>query len=359
MVVIERMLIYSHEIRLTLFGLSSVAGIYIMFNKVNENPLPLQPYITLLLIYPLIIGAVASLISLFYLQGYEPGKYFVIWYWSYYLSLSFLKVPLYMPYDFHPVNSVIYPLFYALVSSASTIIIRLIKRTTRVVSMVATAQLWGATVIYTIFFYFVKLIYPLLLKELIPFLIGSFLASFFGIGNTNKTVINLCAITLLLTSAYLSIRYISSEIDLEFLGLIFLLSLIYYYIAMKVIVVRRRRMIVYGAVVTSYPSMFFFPVILVLIWFVLSLFIHQIPQISVNYFPIVFLPATLGNMIMDYLKGRSLPGGVVGGVGMADGLWLDFVLLLIYYLFFIKYGLAEGSIYYIILGIGASFIVSI
>ncbi|WCM35806.1 hypothetical protein GO597_10935 [Sulfolobus acidocaldarius DSM 639] len=54
---------------------------------------------------------------------------------------------------------------------------------------------------------------------------------------------------------------------------------------------------------------------------------------------------------MDTLKGRKLPSGIVGGVGMADGLWLDMVNLVLYYLFIIKFGVLDGSILYLVVSL--------
>ncbi|WP_256202626.1 hypothetical protein [Sulfuracidifex tepidarius] len=41
---------------------------------------------------------------------------------------------------------------------------------------------------------------------------------------------------------------------------------------------------------------------------------------------------------------------------MADGLWIDLLFLLIYFLFFLEYGLLDGTVIYLIVSVIVSWI---
>jgi len=336
---------YSHEAKVGLFALTAVISVHFLF--AHQFPL----YRNTLVNFFLNLGIwslVVSLLSKVYLDGEEPGKYIVSWFWAFFLNSFFLGSHFY-PWSFQELNPVVWSFLFSLPASLITFLVRLTDR--REVCGLPSLQIWSATVTYVAFFFFSSIIDKALMEFMLPFLVISYLLSFFAVGGSTKY--NLSLIGLLLSSALLT--FISLFHTGLFLPLLVLLvTLAYYYLTMRVVLVETDKGII-GGVMSSKVSSFLFPVVIVVSWdLAYHLLTHAsvtVPPPNVHDFPVIFLPGVAGNTIMDILKGRDLNkvgGGIVCGVGMADGLWIDLLFLLIYSLFFLKYGLAEGTVIYLI-----------
>jgi hypothetical protein len=68
----------------------------------------------------------------------------------------------------------------------------------------------------------------------------------------------------------------------------------------------------------------------------------------------------ISSTVTDYFRGKELNKitryyggeagtGIIGGVGLADGLWLDLVGVLTYYLTVLKFGFIDGTILYAVI----------
>jgi len=290
-----------------------------------------------------------SLISQAYLDGEEPVKYFLSWFWAFFVSEFFLGYTPFFPYRLGLLTYVASPLLYAIVGSAVTSLVRL-NRVKQETHGLPSLQMWSATVVYVSFFllsHFFKL--DRLADEVIPFFLFSYLLSFFAVGKEYGTSFNLSLIGLLATAGFLTGDAILKT-GLILPVLVLGIALLYYGVTMRVVVVYTKKGIA-GGVVTSKFAVFLFPLVTILVWHAISHYVGYLPYPNKLNFSVIFLPETVGNVIVDTLKGRKLDvagGGIVGGVGLADGLWLDLVATMLYYLFFLTLGLYFGSIAYVI-----------
>ncbi len=345
--------IYVHELKLALFAFTASLSIYLIYS--HQLLLYSDPVINTFLNLE-VISVVVSLLSKAYLDGREPGKYFIAWFWSYFINAFFLGRGFYF-YNLHLFNAVLWPLLVAVPSAVTTWLVRFKDK--EEVTDLPTLQLWSATVSYVAFFFLSKLFLPPLIHFLLPFLVLSFVLSFFAVGG--RTSFNLSLVGLFLASGILTFSSLSNT-GLILPLMIFAVSVVYYFFTMRLVITQTERGVT-GGVVSSVGSTLAFPVFIVIVWLLLNqLYSPMIPMPNTRDFPVIFLPSVVGNTIMDTLKGRRLElvgGGIVGGVGMADGLWMDFLFVLIYFLFFLEYGFSLGTLTYIVVGVALTWLSSL
>ncbi|AAY81306.1 hypothetical protein [Sulfolobus acidocaldarius] len=334
---------YSHEFRLAVFSLVCLVAIHYAFTYFYPHDLISE------VIVLVSVSVFSSLISLVFLRGFEPGKYLLCWYWAYFINLFFLGTQTLYPLDLGTLNPVAWAFLFSILSLIVTTIVRLIRRGDEISSSLSAYQLWASTVYYTGLLYASQYILPSLLKFLVPILFLSYVLSFFAFRLSKSTYFNLCLVGLFLTAIYMSKNAIVNA-DRTFLLFLFVFSLAYYYLTMRVVLINTENGL-YGGVVSSYTSTIFFPLSVVVVWYFVHEFLLIFPPVNANVFLSLFLPSAIGSVLVDTLKGRKLPSGIVGGVGMADGLWLDMVNLVLYYLFIIKFGVLDGSILYLVVSL--------
>ncbi|ACP37600.1 hypothetical protein [Saccharolobus islandicus] len=332
--------IYSYEAKLFLFTITTLISAYMLSHYVlyltNNNDINL-------LLNLVIYSVIPSIISLLYLEGLEAGKYFIIWYWTYFINSFFLSNMYHSPISLNYYEKLLLiPFSYSIISSIITSLIRIPRRKDKIESF-PTLQIWFASVLYICLIILAKLFDFGLYYNILAI---SLLLSFINLGKERYSF-NLSLLGLFVYSILISMR---AHVGIDFTIIVFILALAYYAVNMRVIVIRNRDT-VYGGVFISRYAILLFPIFLLIVWYLISKFlITIIPPINSETFPIIFLPSTLGNVIMDTVKGRKI-GGIVGGIGMADGLWLSFLVCFIYYLLIIHYSFQNGTIIYLILSV--------
>ncbi|WP_054846172.1 hypothetical protein [Sulfuracidifex tepidarius] len=283
---------YNHEAKVALFALTTAVSVHFLltYQLVIYND-TLVNFLLNLGIWSLAV----SLLSKTYLDGEEPGKYIVSWFWGFFLNFFFLGGSFY-PFNLDDLNPLAWSFLFSLPASAITSLLRLTNR--EEVNGLPSLQMWSATVIYVAFFLFSSLIDRPLMEFMIPFFVISYLLSFFAIGGTTKY--NLSLIGLVLSSGLLTLLSLFHT-GLLLPLLVLLTTLAYYYLTMRVVLVDTDRGIM-GGVTSSKASSFLFPVVIVVVWDLIHHMVHTVPEPNVYDFPVIFLPGVVGNVIVDTLK---------------------------------------------------------
>ncbi|QIW24671.1 hypothetical protein EWF20_11365 [Sulfolobus sp. S-194] len=358
---------YSHEFKLFIVGI--LAFLIIHYSDIIHINLPRIHSISLisnqilgilfnLLIYSLII----SLVTYKLFSSNEPGKYYIIWFWSIFISYYFFDISLNFPFKLGIFTGSVLALFFSIPPSLLMSAIRYKKG--KAESSLPTHQLWLATIMFASLI--ILSIYTGI--KITFFLYGAFvglLLSFLALGS-NKTLVNLSLIPMFV----IAIKYTGNtlyHVTPLTLLLIFSGAFLVFWTSMKpAIIVNQMTGEVnpIGVVSSRYFSLFL-PIIIAVLWFIIRLIAislnhaQYISPLTLNTFPLVFTPTVICSTLADYLRGRELNKivkqytgqevpGIIGGVGLADGLWLDLVGVMIYYLTVIKFAFLDGTLYYLL-----------
>lgn len=190
---------------------------------------------------------------------------------------------------------------------------------------------------YILFISFIGFLNPHVLPyEMEPnyfllFLLVSLILSYFNIFFSGSTGLNLAVIPLIIIAIILGIDYgfIPTIQYYEYTIVIFIASFFYFYLANRIEVDRNGR--ITGSVVSSSRAFYFSLPFLFILWLILRTFILKTLMIDSLFF--LILPETTMDILADFLKGRKTGKvGSVGGVGMSDGLWLQFLISMFFIL---------------------------
>ncbi|MGC8992059.1 MAG: hypothetical protein ACP5JE_00650, partial [Thermoplasmata archaeon] len=172
------------------------------------------------------------------------------------------------------------------------------------------------------------------------FFLFSYLVSFFSIKINEYSAINLSLLPLIIFSVlpYLLIKIYNFYVFLILITLLFLISYIFFYFELKIEIDPISKMPT-GNVIDSYPRILTI-FIISFSWLLLSYLLKYI--ISIYSFLFIQFPLLLGSLINDYRKGKIAmiykneedEIGIVGGVGLSDGLWINIYLILIVYMIY-------------------------
>jgi len=358
---------YSYEFKLFIAGILSFLIIH--FSNIFYVILPKIPNLSVIfnqlldiLVNLIVYSTIVSFITYKLFEGNETGKYYIIWFWSLFINYYFFHITLNFPFKLGIFTGSVLALFFAIPPSLIMSAIRYKKG--EVKDSLPTHQLWMGTVM------FVALILLSIYTgiKITFFLYGALvglLLSFLAIG-TSRTLINLSLVPMFI----IAIEYTGNTIyhvTLLTILLIFGISFLVFWTSMKpaVIINQITGEITPIGVVSSRYFALALPVIVTVIWyFVHLIFVHvtyseYISPLTLNTFPLIFMPTVIFSTLADYLRGRELnkivrqytgqeTSGIIGGVGLADGLWLDLVGVMIYYLTIIRFGFLDGSLFYLI-----------
>lgn len=319
-----RFLIYWHELKLALLSASAYVFIRIWYWLYND-------------LFVALTGGVlaASLISRLYLGGNEPGKYAIAFYWVYFIDAYFLK-SIIVTNGYKPIYSlpkeVELSMWLAFYSAIVASIAR-IRARRRGYTYVNTTSALFASILFTALLYLTPRQFAGILPQLLAL---SFALSLVAV-RLGRMYFNLSVLGLLATALLLSYEGIVKS-DPSFLAYLFLFSLAFYYASTKVL---------RGVGITmSTKALFAFPILAVVVWDIIRLF---------GFFPkavydpsATILPLTAAGFLIDTLKARRLSLPIVGGVGMADGLWFILMSAALYYFTLLKMGWL-GIIEYILM----------
>ncbi|QGA53975.1 hypothetical protein GFS03_04975 [Sulfolobus sp. E5-1-F] len=353
---------YSHEFRLFATGILSFLILHYL--KKFYLPLPeiqsLTHYHELLttLVNLIFYSVIVSLLTYKLFKGNEPGKYYIIWYWSIFINYYFFGVELYFPFNLGIFTGIIVSLLYSIPPTLVMYLIRLKNRNADIVSL-STVQLWFGSVMFSVLIllsFYTKI-------SITPFLYGSvvgLLLSFIAIG-TKRNKLNLSLIPMVI----IALKYSENsffQVTPFTLLLVIASSFLIFWVSMKPLVLldKSTAKVTPIGVVSPIRLSLFFPILIIVIWYTARLLANEyFSPLTLNTFPVIFLPAVADNIIVDYLKGRQLNNinkslgveveGILGGVGLADGLWLDLVGIMIYYLTILRFGFLLGTVIYILI----------
>lgn len=352
---------YSHEFKLFIFSILSFIVIhYFLTTFYITLPYTCNYEVIDVIVNLVVYSLVLSLLTYKLFRGNEPGKYYIIWFWSIFLNYYFFNVSLYFPFDLGILTGVISALLYSIPPSLVMSAVRM-KNKDLTLSL-PTPQLWAGTVMFASLF-LLSFYTGINIDFFIYGALAGLLLSFIAVG-TRETMVNLSLIPLFIIAFYYtgnSIYYVTPYTLL----LVFGGSLLIFWASMKpaIIINRFTGEVTPLGVVSSISLSFFFPIILLALWYIARTiafnYSDYISPITLSTFPIIFLPTVIGNTLVDYLKGKKLDkimryyggktGGIIGGVGLADGLWLDLVGLMIYYLTVLRFGFIDGTTLYLLI----------
>ncbi|MGP6220285.1 hypothetical protein [Caldiplasma sukawensis] len=163
------------------------------------------------------------------------------------------------------------------------------------------------------------------------FLLISLVLSYFNIFFSGSTGLNLAVIPLIIIAVILGIYYgfIPKTQYYEYAIIVFIASFIYFYAVNRIEVDRNGR--ITGSVVSSSRAFYFSLPFLLILWFILRTFFLKDLLIDSIFF--LILPETSMDILADFLKGRKTGKvGSIGGLGMSDGLWLQFLISMFFIL---------------------------
>ena len=343
---------YSHEFKLFLVGVLALLSVHylpqyhlpIKINGLNPQYNYLFEIGLNLALYSLGI----SLVTYRLFKGNEPGKYYIIWYWAIFINYYFLHVYL-LPYNLY--MGVLSALFFSVFPTVAMWAVR-IKRP-RVKSL-PTSQLWVGSVMFSVVI-LLSLYTGISIEEFLYLSAIGLILSFFAVGSETNMV-NLSLIPMMAIAFYYTYQVVHDATVFTAL-LLFAISFLVFWVSMKPafsVDLKTGKVTPVGVVTSRYFSLVL-PIIITVAWY-LTYWLAEgfvpgyISPVNVKDFPLLFLPLMVGNVLVDHFKGRVFDkygtGGIIGGVGMADGLWLDLVGVLTYYLAIAKFGFVHGTIVY-------------
>lgn len=357
---------YSHELKLFIVSVLSFLTIhysttfYITLPYIHN--LPYREVIDVM-VNLVVYSFVLSLLTYKLFRENELGKYYIIWFWSIFLNYYFFGVSLYFPFHLGIFTGVTSALLYSIPPSLIMSAVRIKNKA--FTGSLPTHQLWAGTVMFASLF-LLSLYTGIIINTFIYGALAGLLLSFIAVG-TRQTMINLSLIPLFIIAFYYSGDSIYHVTPLTLL-LVFGSSLLIFWVSMKpaLMVNRFTGEVTPLGVVSSISLSLFFPILVLALWFVTRIvtvaFKHSdyISPLTLSTFPIIFLPTVISSTVTDYFRGKELNKitryyggeagtGIIGGVGLADGLWLDLVGVLAYYLTVLRFGFLDGTILYVVI----------
>ncbi len=321
----------------------------------------------------LIFSLILSLISFLIIEDIDFIGYFILFLWPlflyYYLPyvmpfISFLKKTEF-PFNIENILGLFLMLFYiftiTFIAVSVFFIIRFILGKILFKSKIEESQfsknrkalskqnLTGSYFIMIILIFlsfFVNKInyYPLQIQNFIYFLFISYILSFFSIQVNRYSAMNLSLLPLIVFSIlpYFILRIENIQKFILLISILILISYIIFHFEMKIEIDPETGRPT-GSVIDTYPRFLTFLMIFIS-WLLLSYILKL--SISIYSFLYIIFPTLIGAIINDFRKGRiSIMEkeneeleeiGVVGGVGLSDGLWLNvFFIIMVYIIYYI------------------------
>lgn len=367
---------YSHEFKLFITGVLAFLAVHYSTKFYLSLPIKGLPPVYYNVVEEVVnlalYSVVLSVLTYKFFGGNEPGKYYIMWFWSLFINYYFFHVIPYFPFNLGVLTGAVSSLLYAIPPSLVMSAVRIGK--SEEANSLPTPQLWAGTVMFSalilLSFYTGVTVFTFIYGA-----VAGLLLSFIAVG-TEKTMVNLSLVPMFI----IALVYTGGalyHVTTATLLLVFGASFLIFWVSMKpaVLINRNTGDVIPIGVVSSQTLSLVFPLVVAIIWAVVrhlaSAFNYgnYISPLTLETFPIIFLPAVIGNTLSDYLRGRQLEKymrfygketgvGIIGGVGLADGLWLDLVGVITYYLTVLKFGFYDGTLVYVLIIIPALVIVS-
>ncbi len=306
---------------------------------------------------------ILSIASLFFLEDMDIIGYYLVWYWA---SLLYFLSPHIMPDVFtiafnNPLWYLFFiPIIYSIVFGTAMLIIRKIfyaikkSKWTSIYSenrISAGKQNIRYSIFYSVLIYFDIYIYNaseykfLEPHIFIVILAIAYILSFISL-NFNRVGYNLSIFIIFAISLLPIIKYhYTGNIN----NLIILITILIISSTLLYILTFHEEIDIYthnttgnvvGSRLSGTPSYF----ILLIVWVITNIFLRTL---SINTRTILFilLPIAIGSIISDTIHGKSAAShslssdsvSVVGGVGMADGLWAPLIFFILIYLLLLNH----------------------
>ncbi|BCU67973.1 hypothetical protein HS7_14100 [Sulfolobales archaeon HS-7] len=364
------MKVHPNVVELKYLATSLLLGLvlYFLYEYTLYYPLTLTS-----LIWNSIIAVLLGALTLLYMREFSYGRGFTTYLWVTFVVLLILK-----SHDISPVLQgvpslvrgyylFLMPIAYSIVYGSLFSLSRFLIGRRRLLSLRTGRQYAYASLLYLLLMYLtfryytssdLKIVSPerLFLILGVSYLLSNVIILF------NKIGYNLAIAGILFYGVYPLYAFLKTSVNLSvliLLGILTAFSFAYFSLTMRV--ETNYRGIATGNVVSSISSDVYLPLIVVVVWSASSYFLH-LSSINSYDFLVVLFPIVLGSVVMDTVKGlkadvlhqrqtgeRSY--GVICGVGMADGLWLKVLAILMFYLLLGYLGLLEALVFYVFLSI--------
>ncbi len=344
---------------LKLFLISAIIFTYLLIFKLNLlNLLNLK--------YFFLFTIIISLISFLFLEDLDFSGYFLSFFWSMFtvyfinntfkLNFSFVNLNIFY-FNVSILLDILMIIFFSFIFSSIFFIFRFLfgrfffknKINSSIYSKnrknFSYQNIYGSFFIVSLLLldtYYLKNNNYIILNPyiFIFFFLFSYILSFFSIKINEYSAINLSLLPLIIFSVlpYLLIKIYNFYVFLILITLLFLISYIFFYFELKIEIDPISKMPT-GNVIDSYPRILTI-FIISFSWLLLSYLLKYI--ISIYSFLFIQFPLLLGSLINDYRKGKIAmiykneedEIGIVGGVGLSDGLWINIYLILIVYMIY-------------------------
>jgi len=345
-----------------LFLLAITIFLFLKFFMLNYNFSYVNEY-TLVLI--LIFDIILSIASLFFLEDIDIRGYYLIWYWTSFLY--FLS-----PYIFPGIFTITFnnpwwylfliPIIYSLIFGTVILIIRkifyVIKKSTRTSVYSKNRINTGKQNIHYSIFYSILIYLDINIynaseyKFLEPHIFLVILAiayvlSFISL-NFNRIGYNM-GIFIIFAISFLPIieySYTGNIDNLVILITVLIISSTLFYILAYHEEIDTHTHNTTGNVVSSRFSDIIGYFILLMVWLITNIFLRTLSLSTITVL-FLLLPIAIGSTISDAIHGKSAASHspssnlvtVVGGVGMADGLWESVIFFILIYLVLLNHNL--------------------
>jgi len=312
-----------------------------------------------------VADALIAAMSYLFLEDFDPVGYYLSLYWTafaFIISLDFMPFVPKTVYSFTLSYIMFYPVIFSLFNGTVFMTTRYALgksvfkekfQGTEISSYykelepqnLTMSVLYSALITADVLFYSKGIFYFLYPPVFMSILFLAFLASFFVIYLTYELAYNMTVVFIVLVSALPLIEYMQVISTVSFLKLMLVLTVA----SIIVYIIIFREQInpstgePTGAVVSTYQSDVIAIIVLLIVW----IFFYKWIEFSLTSGTLLFimLPVAIGSITSDTLHGhRSIKkierlegkremSGSVGGVGMADGLWIPQIIILLLYLF--------------------------
>ncbi|MGC9050360.1 hypothetical protein [Pyrobaculum sp.] len=311
------LVVYGAELRLVAMGLAGLA----VLTQLWPHRLAPDPLWDVLL-KTVATSAAATAATYWLVKGWEPGKYLLVWYWTFYTASYLLKISIPPEMPFGPLNHPIKAYLYAIPSAITSMLIRLPKRGEEG-SWLDTRQLWTASLLLTA----AITVAHLAKADPTPLLYAvaaGLPLSMIAVGR--RLAFNLSLAPLLAAAA---VDTAGAQVHPLTHLFIFATGLAYFWAATEILSIEYRGHSIPIAVAMGKTAMFFAPIAIALAWHLTQTHIGYLDPLTEATFPALVFTTVLGITLTDTLKGRKI-GGIVGAYGLADGLWLYYYMLYLY-----------------------------
>ena len=338
-----------------LFAIAIIFSL-LLFYIYYETSLPLLTEFMILAIGDVVI----SVISIFFMDDFDPAGYYLVFFWASFTILIFEMLFFHsIPVEINSIlKMLIISILFSAISGTIFILMRVVSATIYYHQPIPkngsgghdknSFQNFTGSIYYAVLISFILLYGPeqsfyfLHPSIFLTILFLAYIASLFYAGISINLGLNLSVLFIFLIS-FLPVlvfhQIIPWEQFLELMLILLAASFITFYLMYAEEVGSEGNYT--GNVVSSPKSNLKALIVIFIAWLVSSIILHI--SVSSGTVLLILLPVSIGSFLSDAMHGRKANKmlnkqrdnvssiGVIGGVGMADGLWLLFIPVLVLY----------------------------